>query len=112
MKITAQLRKNNYEISLAPYTKEERTMLMRKELLQMINKELLQFYQFFHEEDIGRNCKLYEAQYIVLSLETFREIGKILREHSALNDYWMKQLQWLFTEKPGTKPEIKWKEND
>lgn len=108
MKIIAQVKKSYYELTNLRIPDEEMSKIMKKELLQKIDEHLLTFDQFFHEENDRESAsRIYEAQYIVLSLDTFRDIGKILREHSNLNDYWMKQIQCLFVEKPENKSEYK-----
>jgi len=106
MKITAQQRHSYFKIQQLAIPKEEMSIIIKKELLKKIDEELLKFDQFFHEEEDQETAhRIYEAQYIVLSLDTFREIGRILKEHSNLNSYWMKQLQFLFIEKPENKSE-------
>ena len=95
-----------FKIQQLGIPKEEMSVIIKRELLRKIDEELLKFDQFFHEEEDPEFAyRIYEAQYIVLSLDTFREIGRILKEHSGLNDYWMKQLQFLFIEKPENKSE-------
>lgn len=51
------------------------------------------------ENIVFEEASIFEIAIVMLRMDTVRDIGIILRDHSYLNDYWKKQIQYLFNEK-------------
>ena len=86
------------EASIPPETIKNYT---KRKMVGAIANELLKYPHLFKETQSERpfdNTK-FEIAIVMLRMDTVRDIGIILRDHSYLNDYWKKQIQYLFNEK-------------